>query len=89
MAHQSALRSWLRRERAREYDRRVWGRLFEVSASMDDIRKNLAVLVARPFEGMREPTADVHIHGRDCEWLDWPRPLRRRPATCGVEGEYP
>lgn len=74
----SALRAWLRQERAREHaewmdaDRYTWD---EVPV----FGTRLTARIARPGS-MREPRADVHIHGRDCD-QGWP--------TCGVEGEYP
>jgi hypothetical protein len=91
----SALRTWLRRERAREYADRV-AMTWSLFPSI-----------------IREPNADRHIHGRDCEWrltraeraAYW-ETCRRLTVftrwqtgvagievmprtTCGVEGEYP
>lgn len=93
----SALRTWLRQERAREHA--AWlddPGLEWVEVSMDEPGYTARIQVPR---SLREPRADVHIHGRDCDyeplrwlvtdyikglsWYQWVR------AKCGVEGEYP
>lgn len=70
----SALRTWLRRERAREHR---------------SIEAQLHLLCAPDWDCVddgywREPRADVHIHGRDCAMCWW-----ELEAGCDVEGEYP
>jgi endogenous inhibitor of DNA gyrase (YacG/DUF329 family) len=84
----SALRTWLRRERAREYYARYHHGRFFVCYGPGEI------CAGKPFEGMREPRADIHIHGRDCDMNTnlcgtVGVTCCRLPATCGVEGDYP
>lgn len=52
-------------------------------------QENRTALARRELPN-REPEADVHVHGRDCE-CDWMfAALSGRPVpTCGVEGRYP
>ena len=63
----SALRTWLRRERAREHAFRMYGRLFAIHGPAERLRGD-GIVLACAARGIREPRADVHIHGRDCDW---------------------
>lgn len=91
----SPLRTWLRQERAREHHWTLYWRLFEVTCKPDETRDRLVVPAAYdPI--MREPSANKHIHGRDCDGTPYPLPgmykllfetTPPRLMVCGVRGE--
>lgn len=95
----SALRTWLRQERAREHaddEMTAVGYMREwdepsIGAPWDDgFWDDMAwrcTLRDHWSTRIREPRADVHIHGRDCDWYSQRR--HYGAATCGVDGEYP
>jgi hypothetical protein len=61
----SPLRAWLRQERAREHAELCHAahRLSQVVYALPDM-----IHAEVYHRSIREPTADRHIHGRDCEW---------------------